>query len=91
MLRRGWLLTMGAALVVAAGIAGAQQRQTKPAGVLLEDLTWKEAEAVLTPDTVVVIPIGAESKEHGPHLRLRNDWTMAEYLKRRVVERERQT
>jgi len=56
-------------------------------GILLEDLTWPEAEKVLRPDTVVVIPIGAESKEHGPHLKLKNDWLMAEYLKRRVVER----
>jgi len=39
-----------------------------PKGVLLEDLTWQEAEKVLTPSTVVVIPLGAASKEHGPHL-----------------------
>src|SRR6267378_1392883 len=63
--------------------AGLTMCQTK--GVLLEDLTWIEAEAVLKPDTVVVIPIGAESKEHGPHLRLKNDFLMAEYLKRRVL------
>jgi creatinine amidohydrolase len=56
-------------------------------GVLLEDLTWQEAERALTPDTVVVIPIGAQAKEHGPHLKLRNDFTIAEYLKRRVLER----
>ena len=58
-------------------------------GVRLEDLTWKEAEAALTPATVVVIPVGAQAKEHGPHLKLRNDWTMAEYLARRVVERSK--
>jgi creatinine amidohydrolase len=56
-------------------------------GVLLEDLTWLDAEKVLKPDTVVVIPIGAESKEHGPHLRLRNDFVMAEYFKKRLLER----
>lgn len=56
-------------------------------GILLEDLTWPAAEKVLTPQTVVVIPIGAESKEHGPHLKLKNDWVMAEYLKRQVLER----
>ena len=28
-------------------------------GVLLEDLTWYEAEKALTPDTIVVIPVGA--------------------------------
>src|SRR5215471_14538454 len=56
-------------------------------GVLLENLTWTEAEKVLSPDAVVVIPIGAQAKEHGPHLRLGNDWIMAEYLKKRVLER----
>jgi creatinine amidohydrolase len=54
-------------------------------GILLEDLTWYEAEKALTPATVVVIPIGAAAKEHGPHLRLKNDWILAEYLKRRVL------
>jgi creatinine amidohydrolase len=54
-------------------------------GVLLEQLSWDEAEHVLTPDRVVVIPLGAESKEHGRHLQLNNDWLMAEYLKERVL------
>jgi creatinine amidohydrolase len=54
-------------------------------GVLLEEMTWLEAERVLTRDAVVVIPLGAASKEHGPHLRLDNDWRIAEYLKRRVL------
>jgi creatinine amidohydrolase len=35
-----------------------------------------------------VIPLGAESKEHGPHLKLKNDFILAEYLKGRVRERE---
>lgn len=55
-------------------------------GILLENLAWPEAEKVLTRDAVVVIPLGAESKEHGPHLKLKNDFLIAEYLKRRVVE-----
>jgi creatinine amidohydrolase len=54
-------------------------------GVVLEELTWVEAEAALTPEAIVVIPIGAALKEHGPHLRLRNDWTMAEHLRARVA------
>jgi creatinine amidohydrolase len=41
--------------------------------------------AVLTPERVIVIPLGAEAKEHGLHLPLSNDWTMAEYLKNRVL------
>ncbi len=47
-----------------------------------------EAERVLTPDAVVVLPLGAESKEHGPHLKLKNDFVLAEYLKGRIRERE---
>src|SRR5579871_5505949 len=54
-------------------------------GILLEDLTWVEAEKVLTPETVVVIPIGAAAKEHGPHLKLKNDFLLAEYFKRQVL------
>ena len=57
-------------------------------GILLEDLTWQQAERVLTPDAVVVIPLGAAAKEHGPHLRLNNDFVLAEYFKRRVMARE---
>jgi creatinine amidohydrolase len=53
--------------------------------VLLETLSWDEAEHVLTPDAVVVIALGAESKEHGRHLQLNNDFLMAEYLKKRVL------
>lgn len=55
------------------------------AAVLLETLSWDEAERVLTPDAVVVIALGAESKEHGRHLQLNNDFLMAEYLKKRVL------
>src|SRR6266496_2263595 len=57
---------------------GQAKRQTQIKGILLEDLTWIEAEKILTPDTVVVIPLGAESKEHGPHLKLKNDFLRQE-------------
>jgi len=56
-------------------------------GILLEDLTWVEAEKALRPDTVVVIPLGAESKEHGPHLKLANDFSIAQYLTARVRQK----
>jgi creatinine amidohydrolase len=54
--------------------------------VLLETLSWDEAERVLSSDTIVVIPLGAESKEHGRYLQLNNDFLMAEYLKKRVLD-----
>jgi len=34
-----------------------------------------------------VIPIGAQAKEHGPHLKLANDWIMAEYYKREILKK----
>lgn len=71
-------------LVLVAAPSGA--RPAAPRGVLLEQLTWQQAEKVLTPDTIVVIPLGAQAKEHGPHLPLANDWNMAEYLKQRVLQ-----
>jgi len=69
-------------LILAAGLAFAQQR-----GVVLADLTWVEAEKVLRPETVVVIPIGAESKEHGPHLKLKTDYLEASYYAREILAR----
>lgn len=55
--------------------------------VRLESLTWKEAAAALTPESIVLIPLGAASKEHGPHLKLSNDSLMAEYLTKQVMAR----
>ena len=55
-------------------------------GRRLPDMPWTEAEGFLAPDRIVVLPLGAASKEHGPHLLLRNDEILAEYYARRVVE-----
>lgn len=52
----------------------------------LEKLTWQDAEEALKKYEIVMIPLGARTKEHGPHLPLNNDWIMAEYLARRVSE-----
>ena len=84
---RGCFVAVVLALGSLTGFAVDARQAAKRPGILLEDLTWKEAEAVLTRDAVVVIPIGAQAKEHGPHLKLRNDFTIAEYLKRRILER----
>lgn len=51
----------------------------------LADLTWLEAEEALNADTLILIPLGAAAKEHGPHLRLDNDRVLAEYLAQRVA------
>ena len=54
--------------------------------IYLENLTWIEAEKAFKQCEVVLIPLGARCKEHGPHLPLNNDWIMAEYLTGRVGE-----
>jgi creatinine amidohydrolase len=89
-----WLVSfsfsLGVAVIISAETsapaASAPQSATANAAVVLETLSWDEAEHILTPDAVVVIALGAESKEHGRHLQLNNDFLMAEYLKKRVLE-----
>ena len=54
--------------------------------VELEKLTWKEAEDVIRKYEVVLIALGARTKEHGPHLPLNNDFLMAEFLKKEVIK-----
>ena len=54
-------------------------------GVELQYLTWQEAEETLKKFDIVVIPVGAITKEHGPHLQLNNDFLMAEYLAKRIL------
>jgi creatinine amidohydrolase len=58
--------------------------QDTKASVDLENLTWVEAEGALKRYEVVLVALGARSKEHGPHLPLNTDYIMAEYLKDRV-------
>ena len=55
-------------------------------GVWLEDLTWKEAETWFERDAVVLIPIGAASKEHGHALPLCTDYILARNITDRVIE-----
>jgi creatinine amidohydrolase len=57
-----------------------------PKGITIESLSWQEAEPHLNADAIVVIPLGAAAKEHGPHLQLRNDWLIAEHLKDQILE-----
>jgi creatinine amidohydrolase len=75
-----------AAFGVAVGLAASPLAQgTKPAGgVALADLSWVDAEPVLTASSVVVIPLGAGVLEQGPHLKLNSDERLARYLGARV-------
>jgi len=84
---RGTAALASAFVLVGAGLVHSQAPPASTRGITLANLTWQQAEKILTPDTIVVIPLGAEAKEHGPHLRLKNDFVLAQYFTRRVIER----
>lgn len=71
--------------VLAMAPALAAQPAKAAASLVLEDLTWVEAEKALKGFDVALIALGARTKEHGPHLPLKNDYVLAEYLMRRVA------
>lgn len=56
-------------------------------GVKLETLNWVEAERIISTNPVVVVPLGAAAKEHGPHLPLNNDAIIADWLAQQVALR----
>jgi len=56
-------------------------------GVFLEDLTWKEAKQAFGTLGAVAVPVGANLKEHGPHLPLNTDFLLAEHWAREVCRR----
>lgn len=72
-----------AALCAVSGEAGGQAVD-RGRSLRIADVSWVVAEQYLDTGTVVVIPLGAEAKEHGPHLTLRNDQLLAQYYAERV-------
>lgn len=81
------LSRLAAALLAALAVPSAGAQKPGPAaGIRLADLTWVQAERLLDSSTVVVVPLGAEAKEHGPQLRLKNDFLLATYYADRVLQ-----
>src|SRR5947209_17712231 len=78
------LVVVGVSVVLAAGAAGPQSFKPPSGGVSLSDLSWVDAEPVLTASAVVVIPLGAGVLEQGPHLKLNSDERLARHLASRV-------
>lgn len=60
---------------------------TTDTGVWLEDLTWTEAKAYFDAGALVVVPVGAAAKAHGPHLPLKTDAVTARALAQRLIDR----
>ena len=66
--------------MLASAHASAQQRSVR-----IDTLPWTDAVRLLDTSAIVMIPLGAQSKEHGPHLPLNNDWLLAEYFASQVA------
>lgn len=63
--------------------------QPRGGGVRLERLTSSDAQAALSADSVVVIPLGAGMQPHGAHLGVGTDLVLAEHVAHRVTEAAR--
>jgi creatinine amidohydrolase len=63
----------------------AQKRDPKNKAVYLADISWTTARDLLTPEKIIIIPLGAEAKTHGPHLPLSTDLLQAEECTRRIA------
>ena len=55
-------------------------------GAWLQDLTWPDAQDWIESGHPIVIPVGAISKEHGPHLPMNTDYLLAQALAQGVAD-----
>jgi creatinine amidohydrolase len=69
------------------GFSAVNTQTTMKHGVNLESISWVAAEKWFSRDPVLVIPLGAAAKEHGPHLPLNNDALIANWLADEVRKR----
>lgn len=56
-------------------------------GTLIQDMTFEQVNALINEDTIVMLPIGGGSKEHGNHLPMGTDYYVTDWVARQVVER----
>jgi len=68
---------------------GLQLNGQKDHAIYLENISWTIARDVLSPESTVVIPLGAGAKEHVPHLPLSTDFIQAEGLKKMIAKQRK--
>lgn len=56
-------------------------------GYFIKELTYEQVQKILTEDTIVVLPIGGGSKEHGNHLPMGTDYYITDWLAQKVTEK----
>jgi len=86
MLRLALLGVLPAVLAFSCPSALNGQAGTDFPGAFLGDLTWPEAESRLAEAPIVILPVGAGAKEHGPHLPMNADAVVLDYLCRIAVD-----
>lgn len=56
-------------------------------GIKLSDITYEEAKKIINKDTIILLPIGGGTKEHGSHLPMGTDFYVTDWIANEVVER----
>lgn len=56
-------------------------------GYFIKEITYEKVKEILTENTVVVLPIGGGSKEHGNHLPMGTDYYVTDWIAEKVTER----
>ena len=56
-------------------------------GYFISQLTYEQLNPLLNEDSVVVLPIGGGSKEHGNHLPMGTDFYVTDYVASEVTKR----
>lgn len=56
-------------------------------GVFIKDITYERCKQLINAETIVVLPIGGGSKEHGDHLPMGTDFMVTSWIAERVTER----
>ena len=54
-------------------------------GYFISELTYEQCQTLINKDTVIVLPIGGGSKEHGNHLPMGTDYMVADHLAKEVT------
>src|SRR5215207_9845344 len=73
-------------LILLSSLSGlSQNRNPRNKAVFLEDISWTAAKDILTADKIIVIPLGASAKMHGPHLPLSTDFLQAQDCANRIA------
>jgi creatinine amidohydrolase len=64
-----------------------KQERSMAKGAKIQNLTYEEAEKLITEKTIITLPIGGGSKEHGSHLPMGTDYFVTDWIAGQVVER----